>query len=142
MTVKPLPNDPPKGFDVLAASKVTQQQELISELQSDLVKERDARKEDRFVFLVLIVILLDIDAVLLDNFSPDDLRTGVQRVREAERAGGRRILVEASGGIRPETAAAIAATGVDLLSIGRLTNSSPNLDVALDIDTASPASTV
>ena len=59
-TVKPLPNDPPKGFDVLAASKVTQQQELISELQSDLVKERDARKEDQFVFLVLIVILLDI----------------------------------------------------------------------------------
>ncbi len=78
---------------------------------------------------------LAIDAVLLDNFSPSDLRAGVQRVREAEQAGGRRILVEASGGIRPETAAAIAATGVDLLSIGRLTNSSPNLDVALDIDT-------
>ncbi len=78
---------------------------------------------------------LAIDAVLLDNFIPSDLRAGVQRVREAEQAGGRRILVEASGGIRPETAAAIAATGVDLLSIGRLTNSSPNLDVALDIDT-------
>ncbi len=78
---------------------------------------------------------LAIDAVLLDNFSPSDLRAGVQRVRETEQAGGRRILVEASGGIRPETAAAIAATGVDLLSIGRLTNSSPNLDVALDIDT-------
>ena len=78
---------------------------------------------------------LAIDAVLLDNFIPSDLRAGVQRVRETEQAGGRRILVEASGGIRPETAAAIAATGVDLLSIGRLTNSSPNLDVALDIDT-------
>ena len=78
---------------------------------------------------------LAIDAVLLDNFYASDLHAGVQCVREAEQAGGRRILVEASGGIRPETAAAIAATGVDLLSIGRLTNSSPNLDVALDIDT-------
>ncbi len=78
---------------------------------------------------------LAIDAVLLDNFTPSDLRAGVKRVREAEQAGGRRILIEASGGIRPETAAAIAATGVDLLSIGRLTNSSRNLDVALDIDT-------
>ena len=58
--MKQLANDPPKGFDVLAASNVTPQQELISELQSDLVKERDARKEDRFVFIVLIVILLDI----------------------------------------------------------------------------------
>ena len=79
------------------------------------------------------VLRLPIDAVLLDNFTLEDLRAGVVRVREAERAVGRSILVEASGGIRPSTAEAIAATGVDLLSIGWLTNSSPSLDIALDI---------
>lgn len=79
-------------------------------------------------------LALDIDVVMLDNFDLDRLRVGVQRVRDHAQRTGRRVLVEASGGIRPDTAAAIAATGVDLLSIGRLTNSSPNLDIALDID--------
>jgi nicotinate-nucleotide pyrophosphorylase (carboxylating) len=78
---------------------------------------------------------LPVDVIMLDNFDLDRLRTGVQRVRDHERSTGRRVLVEASGGIRHDTAAAIAAAGVDLLSIGRLTNSSPNLDLALDIVT-------
>ncbi|MFZ9629925.1 MAG: carboxylating nicotinate-nucleotide diphosphorylase [Ilumatobacteraceae bacterium] len=78
---------------------------------------------------------LPVDVVMLDNFEADRLRVGVQRVRDHEQRTGRRVLIEASGGIRPDTAAAIAASGVDLLSIGRLTNSSPNLDLALDIVT-------
>lgn len=68
----------------------------------------------------------DIDAVLLDNMDPPRLREAVQLV-----AG--RVTTEASGGIRPETAAAVALTGVDLLSVGWLTQSSPALDVALDV---------
>jgi len=67
----------------------------------------------------------DIDAVLLDNMDVATLREAVCMV-------GRRALTEASGGITPQTAAAIAATGVDLMSIGWLTHSAPALDVALD----------
>ena len=67
-----------------------------------------------------------VDAVLLDNMPLDLLR------RAAALAKGRAI-TEASGGITPETAAAVAATGVDLLSIGWLTHSAPSLDVALDV---------
>jgi nicotinate-nucleotide pyrophosphorylase (carboxylating) len=44
-----------------------------------------------------------------------------------------RAITEASGGITPQTAAAIAATGVDLLSMGWLTHSAPALDVAMDV---------
>lgn len=73
------------------------------------------------------VLDLDIDVVLLDNMSPDELCAAVAL------AGGRFVL-EASGGIRPETARAIAETGVDVLSAGWLTHSSPSLDVALDVD--------
>jgi nicotinate-nucleotide pyrophosphorylase (carboxylating) len=43
-------------------------------------------------------------------------------------------VLDASGGITATTAAAIAATGVDLLSVGWLTHSAPALDVALDFE--------
>jgi nicotinate-nucleotide pyrophosphorylase (carboxylating) len=67
-----------------------------------------------------------VDAVLLDNMSPETLRAAVQL------AGGRAV-TEASGGITPANAREIAETGVDLLSIGWLTHSAPSLDVALDV---------
>jgi nicotinate-nucleotide pyrophosphorylase (carboxylating) len=73
---------------------------------------------------------LGVDVVLLDNMSLDELREAVRLVRQSK---GGKPLTEASGGIRPDTAAAIAATGVDLLSVGWLTHSSPALDVALDV---------
>ncbi|HWP35623.1 MAG TPA: carboxylating nicotinate-nucleotide diphosphorylase, partial [Thermodesulfobacteriota bacterium] len=72
-------------------------------------------------------LALGVDALLLDNFPLPALREAVALV-----AG--RATVEASGGIRPDNAAAVAATGVDLLSIGWLTHSAPALDVALDLD--------
>ncbi|MEH3077956.1 MAG: carboxylating nicotinate-nucleotide diphosphorylase [Quadrisphaera sp.] len=79
------------------------------------------------------VLAAGVDGVLLDNFSLDDLRTGVAAVREHERAHGGRVLVEASGGVRRETVGAIAATGVDLVSVGGLTQASAALDVGLDV---------
>jgi nicotinate-nucleotide pyrophosphorylase (carboxylating) len=75
---------------------------------------------------------LGVDAVLLDNMSLDELRQAVA-LAHGQAPQAPRALTEASGGIRPETAAAIAATGVDLLSVGWLTHSSPALDVALDV---------
>ncbi|MCB1056295.1 MAG: carboxylating nicotinate-nucleotide diphosphorylase [Acidobacteria bacterium] len=74
-------------------------------------------------------LALDVDVVLLDNMGPDRLREAVARIRSS----GRAVVSEASGGITPETAPAIAATGVDLLSVGWITHSAPNLDVALDV---------
>jgi nicotinate-nucleotide pyrophosphorylase (carboxylating) len=66
-----------------------------------------------------------VDAVLLDNMTPEDLRRAVAMV-------GGRAITEASGRITPATAPAIAATGVDLISIGWLTHSVTALDVGLD----------
>ncbi len=68
---------------------------------------------------------LGVDAVLLDNMGPDMLREAVGMV-------GGRAITEASGRIRPETAPGIAASGVDLLSVGWLTHSAAVLDVGLD----------
>jgi nicotinate-nucleotide pyrophosphorylase (carboxylating) len=67
------------------------------------------------------------DAVLLDNMAPAMLTEAVAIV-----AG--RATTEASGGVRLETVAAIARTGVDFISAGALTHSALNLDVGLDYE--------
>ncbi len=69
---------------------------------------------------------LGVDAVLLDNMPPEILARAVRMAKG-------KALTEASGGITPATAAAVAATGVDLLSVGWLTHSAPALDVSLDL---------
>ena len=63
--------------------------------------------------------------LLLDNMGPDMLHAAVALV-----AG--RALCEASGGVRLDTIAAIAASGVDYVSVGRLTQSAPAADIGLD----------
>lgn len=63
--------------------------------------------------------------LLLDNMTPQELRACVELV-----AG--RVPCEASGGVRLDTIAAIAASGVDFVSVGRLTQSAPAADIGLD----------
>jgi nicotinate-nucleotide pyrophosphorylase (carboxylating) len=67
-----------------------------------------------------------VDAVLLDNMSLETMREAVALVDG-------RAVTEASGRISPDTAAAVAATGVDLISSGWITHSAPILDFGLDI---------
>lgn len=72
------------------------------------------------------VLAAGVGTIMLDNFSLDDLRTGVERI-----AG--RATVEASGGVSLATVRAIAETGVDVISVGALTHSAPALDLGLDM---------
>jgi nicotinate-nucleotide pyrophosphorylase (carboxylating) len=67
------------------------------------------------------------DVALLDNMEPAMLR-------EAVKLTAGRLVLEASGGITLASAAAVAETGVDYLSSGAITHSSPSLDVGLDIE--------
>src|SRR3546814_810995 len=70
-----------------------------------------------------------VDAVLMDNMSLQALERAVQMVNG-------RAITEASGRITPESAPAVAATGVDLIAVGWLTHSAPVLDIGLDADHA------
>jgi len=72
------------------------------------------------------VLAAGIDTIMLDNFSPEDLLQGVQQI-----AG--RAIVEASGGVSLATVRAIAASGVDVISVGALTHSVHSLDLGLDV---------
>ncbi|SOC09807.1 carboxylating nicotinate-nucleotide diphosphorylase [Stappia indica] len=67
------------------------------------------------------------DVIMLDNMQPD-------RLREAVAIAGGKVVLEASGGVNLKTVAAIAETGVDLISVGWITHSAPVLDLGLDIE--------
>ncbi|MFG1362028.1 carboxylating nicotinate-nucleotide diphosphorylase [Xanthobacter versatilis] len=71
------------------------------------------------------LLTIGADAVLLDNMTPETLTEAVRMV-------GGRMLTEASGRVNRDTAPAIAAAGVDLISVGWLTHSAPILDIGLD----------
>ena len=73
------------------------------------------------------VLAAGVDIIMLDNFNLDALREGVALI-------GGRAIVEASGGVNLDTVAAIAATGVDVISVGALTHSARALDLGLDIE--------
>lgn len=72
------------------------------------------------------------DVILLDNMPIERMRAAVARIRER----APQTLIEASGGIgtNPAKLATVAATGVDLISLGALTHSAPTLDVSLEFD--------
>lgn len=73
------------------------------------------------------VLAAGVDTIMLDNFTVEELTAGVALV-----AG--RARVEASGNVNPGTVAAIAATGVDVISVGALTHTVAALDLGLDVE--------
>ncbi|TWD56927.1 nicotinate-nucleotide pyrophosphorylase [carboxylating] [Arthrobacter sp. AG367] len=73
------------------------------------------------------VLAAGVDTIMLDNFTVEELKAGVALV-----AG--RARVEASGNVNPGTVAAIAATGVDVISVGALTHTVGALDLGLDVE--------
>ncbi len=78
---------------------------------------------------VVEAIAAGADLVLLDNMTLGEVARCV-----AERGDARHPLLEASGGITLDTVAAYADTGVDLISVGAITQSAPALDLGLDVD--------
>lgn len=81
---------------------------------------------DRLDLIEPVLASGEVDTILLDNFSPSALREGVELV-----AG--RAVIEASGGITLETIGDVAATGVDVISVGALTHHIRSVDLGLDV---------
>jgi len=81
---------------------------------------------DRLEQLPQVLAAGVVDTIMLDNFDLNDLRAGVELIAGAAK-------VEASGGVNLQTVAAIAATGVDIISVGALTHHIQSLDLGLDV---------
>jgi nicotinate-nucleotide pyrophosphorylase (carboxylating) len=77
------------------------------------------------------VLPLAVEWILLDNFAPDEVAAAV-RSRDAG-AASRSTRLEASGNVDLDNVRAYAATGVDAVSIGRLTHSAPALDLSMEL---------
>jgi nicotinate-nucleotide pyrophosphorylase (carboxylating) len=90
----------------------------------DIVVEIEADTLDQ---VRLLCDLRGVDIILLDNMSNEQLREAVQ-IR-----GKKQIILEASGGVNLDTVAAIAATGVDQISVGALTHSARAIDLSMEI---------
>jgi nicotinate-nucleotide pyrophosphorylase (carboxylating) len=75
-------------------------------------------------------IAAEADIILLDNMTPQEMQSAVQKIRDS----GQKILAEASGGINLQTVRAAAESGVDIISVGALTHSARALDIGLDIE--------
>lgn len=84
---------------------------------------------DQFEELLKVV---GIDVVLLDNFSPAQMRQAVAR-RDAMGLKGK-LQLEASGGVNLDTVATIAQTGVERISVGAITHSAVALDISMEIE--------
>ena len=112
-----------KDNHVIAAGGVAAAYRLVTERYPDLAVEVECDS----VADVAEAVGAGADLVLLDNMSPADM---TEAVGIAKPAGTR---TEASGGLTLDTARAVAATGVDFISIGALTHSAKILDIALDL---------
>lgn len=106
-----------KARDFLAQTATQRDRaEMIVEIEIDRLEQLD------------LVLAAGPDIVLLDNMRPDTLRQAVLRRNEV----APEIQLEASGGVNLNTVRAIAESGMDRISVGEITHSSPALDVALD----------
>jgi nicotinate-nucleotide pyrophosphorylase (carboxylating) len=111
-----------KDNHVAAAGSVTAALDAVGKLVPDLTVEVECDTIEQ----VEEAIAAGAGLILLDNFS-------IAGVCAAVRVNAGRALLEASGGLRLESAAEMAATGVDFLAVGALTHSAPALDIGLDL---------
>ncbi|MDQ0825278.1 nicotinate-nucleotide pyrophosphorylase (carboxylating) [Arthrobacter sp. B2I5] len=107
--------DPAKLTDLLLAAKAQLGHTTHFEVEVDSMDQIEP------------VLAAGVDTIMLDNFTVAELKAGVALV-----AG--RARVEASGNVNPGTVAAIAGTGVDVISVGALTHTVAALDLGLDVE--------
>jgi nicotinate-nucleotide pyrophosphorylase (carboxylating) len=115
-----------KDNHIAAVGSITQ---TVRRVREGDPQRRQIEVEVTSLVQLLEVLELNVDRVLLDNMS-------LAEMREAVEICAGRVPLEASGNVRLDTVAGIAATGVDYISSGALTHSVQALDISLDIGSA------
>jgi nicotinate-nucleotide pyrophosphorylase (carboxylating) len=117
-----------KDNHVAAAGGITAAYERVRALEATIPVEIEVDSLDG----LREAITAGADEVLIDNFTPDEMRQAVALRDELDAS----VRLEASGGLTLESARAVAATGVDLIAVGELTHSARVLDIGLDLQDA------
>jgi len=103
-----------------------------------LARQKNKRKvqievETKNLWEVKETLQAGVGFIMLDNFTPKNLKAAVRTIRAFEKKNKKRIKIEASGNVNLKNVKKIALTGVDLISVGKLTHSAPALDFSLTI---------
>jgi nicotinate-nucleotide pyrophosphorylase (carboxylating) len=114
-----------KDNHVVAAGGITAAYERVRALEATIPVEIEVDTLDG----LREAITAGADEVLIDNFTPEQMRQAVALRDELDAS----VRLEASGGLTLESARAVAATGVDLIAVGELTHSARVLDIGLDL---------
>jgi nicotinate-nucleotide pyrophosphorylase (carboxylating) len=117
-----------KDNHVAAAGGVTEAFRRVRELAATIPVEIEVDSLDG----LREAIAAGADEVLIDNFTPEEMREAVAARDEMNPA----VRLEASGGLTLDSARAVAETGVDYIAVGELTHSARVLDIGLDLRTA------
>ncbi|HVJ48488.1 carboxylating nicotinate-nucleotide diphosphorylase [Desulfitobacterium sp.] len=112
-----------KDNHIAAAGGITEAVRLVHEKVGHMVK---VEVETESLAQVEEALRTPIDIIMLDNMSTELMKQAVQRI-------DKKVLTEASGGITLDSLVQVAATGVDLISLGWLTHSAQALDLSLNI---------
>jgi nicotinate-nucleotide pyrophosphorylase (carboxylating) len=112
-----------KDNHVIAAGSIKAAIEAVRKTSPDIPMEVECDTVEQ----VKEALAMNVNLILLDNMSFEDIKAAVASGRDFS------TRFEASGGLKLETAQQVAETGVDFLSIGALTHSSPALDLGLDM---------
>ncbi len=120
-----------KDNHIVAAGGVSEAFKLVRELAATLPIEIEVDTLDQ----LRVALTAGADVILLDNMSPDMMRSAVAICGEHKAMSSRDVLLEASGGLTLGSARAVAETGVHFISVGGITHSSPILDIGLDLRT-------
>ena len=110
-----------KDNHIAAVGSITQ---AVAQVRAHDQQRRPIEVEVKNLEELAETLPLNVDRILLDNMTP-------AMMRDAVRLTNRRVPLEASGNVSLENVAAIAATGVDYISIGKLTHSAKALDISL-----------
>ncbi len=117
-----------KDNHIQAAGSITRAVQMVRKQESKLPIEVEVESLEQLDE----ALSLQVDRIMLDNMDQATMREAVRRTQAYAR-GKPRPELEASGGVTLDTIAAVAATGVDLISVGALTHSVKALDISLDI---------
>ena len=104
-------------FSLVAKAKRTRKK-----IEVEVENEKDA----------ILVAVLGVDIIMLDNFTPKQIKNTINNLISLNLR--KKVKIEASGGINEKNIARYAKTGVDMISVGEITNSVQGIDLSLEIN--------
>ncbi len=121
----------------LAIRPLRESWDFIKTIKSRVEREIKVEVEVKNLEEFKLALNSGVDIIMLDNMNLAQIKKAVKINHQASKSSGRQVLLEVSGGVNLKTVRAIAATGVDIISLGCLTHSAKAVDISLEVENKS-----